>query len=149
MNKSWRQHPTKQQLYGHSPGTMKIIQVRRTRHTGHCCRSRSELISYVLLWTPSHGRTKAGRPTRTYIQQLCVDTEWIPEDLPEAMDDGEQWRERDRDIRADGTELYITAMNQFSNHCALSYGILDCSVQLYTFPVWKYSLDKLNDCEVI
>ena len=26
----------------------------------------------------------------------------IPEDLPEAMDDGEEWRERVKDIRADG-----------------------------------------------
>ena len=38
----------------------------------------------VLLWTPSHGRAKAGQPARTYIQQLCADTGCIPEDLPEA-----------------------------------------------------------------
>ena len=48
----------------------KTIQVRRTRHAGHCWRSRDELISDVLLWTPTHGRAKAGRPARTYIQQL-------------------------------------------------------------------------------
>ena len=30
----------------------KTIQVRRTRHTGHCWRSRDKLISDVLLWTP-------------------------------------------------------------------------------------------------
>ena len=30
----------------------KTIQVRRTRHAGHCWRTRDELISYVLLWTP-------------------------------------------------------------------------------------------------
>ena len=34
LNKSWRQHPTKHQLYGHLPPIMKTIQVRRTRHTG-------------------------------------------------------------------------------------------------------------------
>ena len=39
----------------------------------------------VLLWTPSHGRTKARQPARTYIHQLCVDTWCSPEDLPEAM----------------------------------------------------------------
>ena len=43
----------------------------------------------ALLWTPSHGRAKAGRPARTYIQQLCADTGCSPEDLPEAMDDKE------------------------------------------------------------
>ena len=102
LNKPWRQHPTKQQLYGHSPPITKTIQVRRTRHAGHCWRSRDELISEVLLWTPSHGRAKAGRPARTYVQQLCADTGCSLEDLPEAMDDREGWRERVRDILADG-----------------------------------------------
>ena len=81
----------------------QYIQVRRTRHAGHCWRSRDELISDVLLWTPTHGRAKAGRPARTYIQQLCEDTGCCPEDLPEAMNDREKWRERVRDIRATST----------------------------------------------
>ena len=38
----------------------------------------------------------------TYIQQLCPDTGCIPEDLPETVDDREGWRERVRDIHADG-----------------------------------------------
>ena len=90
LNKSWRQHPTKQQLYGHQPPITKTIKVRRTRHTGHCWRSRVELISDVLLWTPSHGRAMAGRPARTYIQQVCADTGCSPEDQPEAMDNREE-----------------------------------------------------------
>ena len=48
---------------------------------------------YLLLWTPTHGRAKAGRPARTYIQQLCEDTGCCPEDLPRAMNDREEWRE--------------------------------------------------------
>ena len=100
LNKSWRQHPTRHQLYGHLPPITKTIQVRRARHAGHCWRSRDELISDVLLWTPTHGRAKAGRPARTYIQQLCEDTGCCPEDLPRAMNDREEWRERVRDIRA-------------------------------------------------
>ena len=52
LNKSWRQHPTKQQLYGHLPPISKTIEIRRTRHAGHCWRSKDELISDVLLWTP-------------------------------------------------------------------------------------------------
>ena len=90
LNKSWRQHPTKPQLYGHLPPIVKTIKVRRTRHTGHCWRSRDELISDVLLWTSSYGQAKAGRPARTYIQQLCEDTGCIPEDLPEAMNGREE-----------------------------------------------------------
>ena len=103
LNKSWRQHPTRHQLYGHLPPITKTIKVRRSRHAGHCWRSRDELISDVLLWTPTYGRTKAGRPARTYIQQLCEDTGCSPEDLPEAMNDREKWRERVRDICASGT----------------------------------------------
>ena len=101
LNRSWRQHPTKHQLYDHLPPITKTIQVRRTRHAGHCWRSRDELISDVLLWTPTYDRVKAGRPARTYIQQLCEDTGCSPEDLPETMNDREKWRERVRDIRAD------------------------------------------------
>ena len=103
LNKSWQQHPTRHQLYGHLPPITKTIQVRRTRHAGHCWRSRDELIRDVLLWIPTHGRAKSGRPARTYIQQLCEDTGCCPEDLPRAMNDREEWRERVRDIRAAST----------------------------------------------
>ena len=103
LNKSWRQHPTRHQLYGHLPPITKTIQVRRTRNAGHCWRSKDELVSDVLLWTPTYGQAKAGRPARTYIQQLCEDTGCNPEDLPEAMNDREKWREMVRDIRAGGT----------------------------------------------
>ena len=103
LNKSWRQHPTRPQLYGHLPPITKTIQARRTKHAGYCRRSRDELISDVLLWTPTYGRAKAGRPARTYIQQLCEDTGCSPEDMPEAMDDREKWWEKDRDIRTSGT----------------------------------------------
>ena len=102
LNKSWRQHPTRLQLYGHLPPITKTIQVRRTRHAGHCWRSKDELISDVLLWTPTHGCARVGRPARTYIQQLCEDTGRNPEDLPEAMNDRERWGETVRDIRAGG-----------------------------------------------
>ena len=101
LNNSWREHPTKQQLYSHPPPITKTIKIRRTRHAGHCRRSRDELISDALLWPPSHGGGKAGRPARNYIQQLCTDTGYSPEDLPKTMDDGEVWRERVRNIHAD------------------------------------------------
>ena len=80
LNKSWWQHPTKHQLYGHLPPITKTIE-------GHCWRNRDELISDVLRWTPTYGRAKAGRPARIYIQQLCEDTGCSPEDLPEVIND--------------------------------------------------------------
>ena len=68
LNESWRQHPTRHQLYGHLPPITKTIQVRWTRHAGHCWRSRVKLISDELQWTLSYGQAKAGWPARTYIQ---------------------------------------------------------------------------------
>ena len=103
LKKSWRQHSTRHHIYGHLPHITKIIQVRRTRHARHCWRSRNEIISDVLLWTPTYGRAKAGRPARTYKQHLCEDTGCSPEDQPGAMNDREKWGERVRDIRTSGT----------------------------------------------
>ena len=97
LNKSWRQHLTKQHLYGHLPPIIKTIKIRQTRHAGH----RDELMSDVLQWTPSQGRAKAGRPAWTYVQQLGADTGCSSEDLPKAMDDRDVWQERVRNIRAD------------------------------------------------
>ena len=102
LNGSWRQNPTKQQVYGLLLPITKTIQIRQTRHAVHCWRSRDELISDEHLWTPSLGRAKGGRPGRTYIQQLCKDMECSPEDLLEAMNDRERWRKRVRDIHTDG-----------------------------------------------
>ena len=45
LNKSWHQHPTSHQLYGHLPPITKTIQARRTGHAGHCWKSRDVLIS--------------------------------------------------------------------------------------------------------
>ena len=60
LNKSWRQHPTKQQLYGHLHPKSKIIQVRRTKYTEHSWRSKDEIINDVLPWTPTHGHAGIG-----------------------------------------------------------------------------------------
>ena len=49
LNKSLKQHATKQLLHGYLPPISKTIQIRRTRHVGHCCRSNDELIlSFII-----------------------------------------------------------------------------------------------------
>ena len=50
LNKSWQQHPTRHQLYGHLPPITKSIQARPSRHAGHCWRSKDELVSDEILW---------------------------------------------------------------------------------------------------
>ena len=42
LYKCWKQHPTQQQLYGYLPSILKTIQIRRTRHVGHCWRSKDK-----------------------------------------------------------------------------------------------------------
>ena len=92
-NKSWKQHPTKEQLYSHLPPITKTIKVRCTRHMGYCWTSKDR--SDVLMWT-----TSVGGPARTYIQQLCAGTGCSLEDLPGAMDERDEWQERVREIHA-------------------------------------------------
>ena len=136
LNKTGRQHPTRHQLYGHLLPITKTIQVRWIRHAGHCWRSKDELISDVLLWTPTYGRAKAGRPARTYMQQLCEDTGCNPEDLLEAMNNREKWRERVRDIRAGGMTWwwwYIRgAFNKFPDFFVQAFKIVVDS--------WKFTM---------
>ena len=100
LNKCWKQHPTKQQLYGHLPPILKTIQIRQTRHAGHCWWSKDELISDILLWTSSHRHASVGRPARTYLQQFCTDIGCSLEDLLEVIDDRNRWQERVREICA-------------------------------------------------
>ena len=50
----------------------------------YCAIITTHLSTYV-----RDGQAKAGRPARTYTQQLCVDTVYSPEDLPETMNNRE------------------------------------------------------------
>ena len=142
---------SKHQLYGHFPPIMKTIQVRRTRHAGHCWRSRDELISDVLPWTPSYGRKKVGQPARTYIQQLCEDTGCSPEDQPEAMNDREKWRESVRDIRAGGTSwwwwwwyIYIVLSDGNSNLVWVSIQLhyIRSECEFYYIPTKEFGINN-------
>ena len=87
LNKSWKQHPTKQQLYSYRSPISKTIQIRWTRHAGHYWRSKDKLITDVLQWIPSHGHASVGQPTGIYLRQLYTDTGCSLEDLTEVMDD--------------------------------------------------------------
>ena len=75
----------------------ETIQVRRTRHLGHCKRNKDEFVSNVLLWTPTYGRTNVNRPAKTYVDQLCLDTGCRLEKQLGAMNDRNGRRERKED----------------------------------------------------
>ena len=54
-----------------------------------------EVITDLILWTPTHGRASVSRPTRTYQHQLCTDTGCSLENQPGAMDDRTRRREKE------------------------------------------------------
>ena len=87
--------PPKSQLYDHLIPITKTIKIRWTRHEGHCRRSKDELISDILLWTPSHGQAKAGWPAWT--TALCQYRIW-PWRPPGGMDNRDRWQERVMEI---------------------------------------------------
>ena len=77
-----KQHAKKQKLYGHLPPISQTIQVRQTRHAGHCW---NKFISDVLLWIPTHRCTRVSWPSRTYIHKLYE--HWMQSRRP-AMSNG-------------------------------------------------------------
>ena len=52
------------------------------------------IFRWLFLFSSIEATLKAGRPARTYIQQLCEDTGCSPENLPVAMNDNERSGER-------------------------------------------------------
>ena len=88
----------KQQLYSHLSSVSKTIQVRRTRFAGHWWRSKDELISDILLSTPTYGCASVGQPVKPHLHLLSVDTGYSLEDLPGEEDDRDGWRERESQV---------------------------------------------------
>ena len=97
-----------------------------------------------LLWTPAYDQAKAGRPARTYIEQLCEYTGCSPEDLPEVMNYREKWRERVRDICASGTTWwwwYLSIYIRLS--VCISFSVKYLSIYL-SMLVYCYGSQSLN-----
>ena len=99
LNVSWKQHLTNKELYRYLPCVTETIRERRLRFSGHCVRSKDEVIHQLILWEPSHGKRSRGRPPRTFIQQLTEDTGLEKDELKTAMGDRNGWRKVVRDVR--------------------------------------------------
>ena len=85
LNQFWGQHPAKQQLYSHLPPIAQAIKIWWKRH---CLRSKDELVSNVLLWTPTQWHTSVGwSAAKTYIYQIFADIGYCLEELPRVMAD--------------------------------------------------------------
>ena len=127
----------------------ETIKGRRTRQTGHCWRSKDELINDVLLWNPSQRRTKVERPARIYIQQLFADTGYILEDLPGTIDDRDGWQKRVREIRASSATwwcwMFFLSISEKIMPCNKSWMRYTnfCNLQTNKHPNWFYGMLKL------
>ena len=119
MHKYERQHPTKQQQYGHLPAISQTIQIRQ-RHIGHCWWSKDEFRSDIILWTPTHGHSSVGWPVNTYIYQLRVDTGCSLEDLPGVIDHRMDGEKKSRDSMSSVWQWYLYRQNLFSFSKGLS-----------------------------
>ena len=103
---------------------------------------------------PTYGWAKAGRPARTYIQQLYEDSGCSSEDLPEAMNDREKWRERVRDIRAVRTRKldWPILPSKINSHCfphtsaLVSHGVFLIVIDLILWHINHCRLFNVKSC---
>ena len=100
-------NPAKQQLFGHLPHILKTIQIKRTRQAGDCMRSKDEIISDVLQWTPLVDEQVLDDQLEPIYNSSVWTQDENLEDLPNAMDDRDEWCERVWEIRASRTTRYI------------------------------------------
>ena len=70
LNRSWKDHPTNVELYGHIPPISESLQQQIMRFAGHCWHGKEELARDVLLWKPTHRLQPKGRPKKTYMRVM-------------------------------------------------------------------------------
>ena len=94
LNISWRQKLTNDQLYQELPQVTSKIASRRLKLAGHCIRHPELSASTLVLWRPTRGTVRPGRPTISYIDNLLSDLEVEEtEEIKTAMNNRVQWRE--------------------------------------------------------
>ena len=103
FNRSWKDHPTNVELYGHIPPISKSLQQQRMKFAGHCWRSKEELAGECITLEANTWTSAERTPEKTYIDQLMDDTGRRIKDLPIAMEDRERWREHVMEYRTSST----------------------------------------------
>ena len=90
LDKSWKQHTTKQHLHGHSSQKLP----------NKPCGTLLKMEGRSSVDSLTHERASIGRPARTYLHQLCADSICNLEKLLGVMDDRDGWKERVKEICA-------------------------------------------------
>ena len=89
QNLSWKSHPSISQIYNKLPRVSSLVKYRRVQFAGHCFRADAEVISSLLLWRPSYGKSR--RRKLSFPDVISRDTGFSTEDLRTAMRDRNVW----------------------------------------------------------
>ena len=87
LNRSWKDHAKNKDIYGNIMDICTSIRQQRLRFSGHCWGSKLELASDVIIYHPTHGKRKRGRPRRKYVDQLMDDTLCDINEIKKAKED--------------------------------------------------------------
>ena len=85
-NVTWQKRITNEVLYAGLPKISTTIRERRLRFSGHCRRSKNEVVSDLVLWEPKHGKRSVGGQARIFVDLLEADTAVPRNCLPAAID---------------------------------------------------------------
>ena len=89
QNLSWKPHPTISEIYNQLPRVSCLVKYRRFQFAAHCFRADGEVISSLLLWRPSYGKSR--RRKLSFPDVISRDTGLSTEDLRTAMRDRNVW----------------------------------------------------------
>ena len=103
LNVNWRDHMTNIELYRYITPISARLRDHHLCFSGHCWRSKSEIISQMLFWELSRGKRTRGRPAMTYIDQLEKDTCLPRQELPKIMEDRTEWIKLVKSVRVRST----------------------------------------------
>ena len=92
LNLNWKEHPTREKIYGDLPKVSEVVRGRRLKFAAHCARRLNEPVSRLVFWTPSQGTRSQGRPRLTYPKLLSQDAGIGQDELLNLMQDRGQWR---------------------------------------------------------
>ena len=73
LNVNWRDHICNNDLYGDLPKVSDKVAWRRLGLAGHCQRHEELPAYHLVLWEPTHGKRRSGRPSTIFVDTLKRD----------------------------------------------------------------------------
>ena len=92
LNVHWSQKVTNEVLYGAIEKISTKIRRRFSKFAGHCLRRDDEVVSDLVLWEPTHGTRRRGKPPESYIRNLDRETGIPASEMRVSMMNRAVWR---------------------------------------------------------